>query len=117
MFDMFEDLFNRVYLTEVFSGPINGADAFFNYKFDGRKWKTVLEKEIPAGPSDEFASRYLVLDRKFKTVRYVEVEDYLTDDAAEQKWLAKQMSVIENLQDEERETNLHLQYKMFSEEE
>jgi dihydrofolate reductase len=113
MFEMFEDLFNRVYLTEVFSGEIPGADAFFKYKFDRRQWKTISQEEVPAGPHDQFPTRYTVLDRKFETVRYVEVEDYLTDDEAKQKWLSGQMAVIKN--PEKRESAKNYQYKMFSE--
>jgi dihydrofolate reductase len=113
MFEMFEDLFNRVYLTEVFSGEIPGADAFFKCKFDRRQWKTISQEEVPAGPHDQFPTRYTVLDRKFETVRYVEVEDYLTDDEAKQKWLSGQMAVIKN--PEKRESAKNYQYKMFSE--
>ena len=115
MFDMFEDLFNRVYLTEVFTGNIPGADAFFHYQFDRRKWQSVLEKDVPAGPHDEFSTRYMVLDRKFKKVRYVEVEDYLTDDEAKKKWLSEKMALIKNAPKAKSE-KLQLQYKMFSEE-
>jgi hypothetical protein len=45
-------------------------------------------------------------------VRYIEVEDYLTDDEAKQKWLSDQMAVIKN--PEKRESAKNYQYKMFS---
>lgn len=115
MFEIFKDLFNRVYLTEVLANEIKGADAYFHYKFDRRKWETVIEEDIPAGPHDEFPTRYSVLDRKFKKVRYVEVEDYLTDDEAKKKWLSEKMGVLNSAQ-ETKVKSLQLQYKMFPEE-
>jgi len=115
MFDMFKDLFNRVYLTEVIASEIKGADAFFDYKFDRRKWKTVSEEEFQAGPNDEFPTRYSVLERKFKTVRYVDVEDYFTGDDAKKRWLSEKMAVIEGAPKTTAKP-MQLQYKMFTEE-
>jgi dihydrofolate reductase len=116
MFDMFEDLFNRVYLTEVISGKIPGADAFFDYKFDGRKWATILEEDIPAGPQDQFPTRYKILDRKFKTVRYVEVENYFTSDDDTSKWAEAQIKSAKDRRKPKADETLQLQYKLFSEE-
>jgi dihydrofolate reductase len=115
MFEMFKDLFNRVYLTEVFTNGIKGADAFFDYKFDLRKWKTIFKEEIPAGPHDDFPACYSVLERKFKTVRYVDVEDYFTDDDTKKRWLSEKMTLIKDAPKNTAES-LQLQYKMFSEE-
>jgi dihydrofolate reductase len=115
MFEMFKDLFNRVYLTEVFTNEIKGADAFFDYKFDLRKWKTIFKEEIPAGPHDDFPACYSVLERKFKTVRYVDVEDYFTDDDTKKRWLSEKIALIKDAPKTTAES-LQLQYKMFSEE-
>ena len=115
MFDMFNDLFNRVYLTEVLTSGIKGADAFFDYKFDLRKWKTILKEEIPASPHDDFPTCYSVLERKFKTVRYVDVEDYFTDDDTKKRWLSEKMALIKGAP-KNPTGPLQLQYKMFSEE-
>jgi dihydrofolate reductase len=115
MFDMFQDLFNRVYLTEVLTSGIKGADAFFDYNFDGRKWKTIHQENIPAGPLDEYPTSYSILERKSKTVRYVEVEDYFTDDDSKKRWLSEKMSLLKNTPKDAAET-FQLQYKMFSEE-
>ena len=115
MFEMFKDLFNRVYLTEVLTTEIKGADAYFDYKFDLRKWKTIIKEEIPAGPHDDFPTRYSVLERKFKTVRYVDVEDYFTDDDTKKRWLSEKIALIKDAPKHTTES-LQLQYKMFSEE-
>ncbi len=115
MFDMFKDLFNRVYLTEVFADKIKGADAYFDYKFDRRKWRTIFSEDFPLGPNDDFPTRYSILERKFKTVRYVDVEDYLTDDESKKKWLSEKIALIEGAQKIPAKP-LQLQYKMFSEE-
>ena len=114
MFDMFEDLFNRVYLTEVLVDKIPGADAFFDYKFDRRQWQPIVQEEVPIGPHDEFATRYTVMDRKFKKVRYVEVEDYFTDDEPKKKWLSEKMALIQRPLKGAKADTFQLQYKMFS---
>jgi hypothetical protein len=115
MFEMFVDLFNRVYLTEVMSGKLPGADAFFDYKFDRRQWKTTFVQETPAGPHDQFPTRYSILDRKFKTVRYVEVEDYYTGGDASARWVADQMALLKDRQRPKNSEELQLQYRLFSE--
>jgi dihydrofolate reductase len=114
MFEMFKDLFNRVYLTEVFASGIKDADAFFDYDFDRRKWKAIHEEKIEAGPYDEFATNYCILERKAKTVRYVEVEDYLTDDESKKRWLSEKLALVKSAPKNANE-KLQLQYKMFSE--
>jgi dihydrofolate reductase len=115
MFEMFKDLFNRIYLTEVIANDIKGADAFFDYKFDGRKWKTIHEEKIEAGPHDEFATNYCILERKYKKVRYVEVEDYLTDDESKKRWLSEKLVLAKSAL-KNPDKKFQLQYKMFSEE-
>jgi len=96
MYKLYGRLCNRIHLTQIFTPmkPREG-DAIFGYDADGRQWKTLEEVEIPAGPQDDFPSRYTVLDRKFKTVRYVELEDFYTGGADRRKWIASQLEKIE----------------------
>jgi dihydrofolate reductase len=95
MYELFSDLGNRVHLTEVFAPLPRGAgDAFFDREFDRRKWQVVLEEEVPAGPNDEYPSKYTVYDRKAKSVRYVELEKYLTENGDSERWILDQNNRI-----------------------
>jgi dihydrofolate reductase len=95
MYKLYGHLCNRIHLTQIFA-PIKPqkGDAIFEYETDGRQWQTLHEEEIPSGPQDDFPSRYTVLDRKFKTVRYVELEDFYTGGADRRKWVASQLDTI-----------------------
>ena len=95
MYQEFEKLGNRVHLTEVFTPmPREAGDAYFDKEFDGRRWRALFEEEVPKGPQDEFPSRYTLYDRKIKTVRYVELEDYLTDGVDRKNWIKEQFQKV-----------------------
>ena len=95
LYAAFEELFNKVHLTEVFTGsPSEPSDAVFSFKIDRRQWKTLEEFEIPAGSHDDFPSRYSVLERKIKTVRYVDLQDFYTDREARNVWIRKNRELI-----------------------
>ncbi len=97
MYQLFSDLGNRVHLTEVFAPlPREVGDAHFDREFDGRKWKISHQEDIPAGPHDDYASRYTIYDRRAKTVRYVELENYLTQGRDRKRWVAEQYDRIRN---------------------
>lgn len=95
MYQLFSDLGNRVHLTEVFAPlPREAGDAHFDREFDRRKWNVLLEEEVPAGPHDDYPSRYTIYDRRTKTVRYIELKDYLTRDNND--WISEQLKKIRN---------------------
>lgn len=95
MYALYGKLCNRLHLTQIFvTLQPRAGDAKFEYPIDLRQWKMEAETEIPAGPHDDYPSRYEIYDRKFKTVRYVELEDYFTDSEGRQKWLSKQLREI-----------------------
>lgn len=97
MYQLFSKLGNRVHLTEVFAPlPREAGDAHFDREFDRRQWKILFEEEFPAGPNDDYPSRYTVYDRKTKTVRYVELEDYFTQGADRERWVSEQFDKIRN---------------------
>ena len=95
MYKLYGRLCNRIHLTQIFTlmKPEQG-DAIFEYEIDGRQWRTIHEEDVQAGPNDDFPTRYTVLDRKFKTVRYVELEDFYTGGADRRKWVASQIETI-----------------------
>jgi dihydrofolate reductase len=95
LYSAFDDLFNKIHLTEVFTKQsLEDGDATFDFHLDKRKWKTLEKITIPAGPHDEYLSEYSVLERKTKTVRYVELENYYTARDIKKKWIADQTEII-----------------------
>jgi dihydrofolate reductase len=118
MYKIFGDLFNKIYLTEVFTGDAlrrETNDAIFDFRIDNRKWKTIETASIPAGPTDDFPSRFTMLERKIKTVRYVEVENYYTEAESRKKWVREQLDKIKILEktNAARPLNVPYQYKLF----
>lgn len=114
MYSLFEKLGNRVHLTEVFT-PMKreGGDAYFDKEFDLRKWSKLCEEDVPAGPFDEFPSRYTIYDRKRKTARYVQLKDYLTTPTDRQNWINEQLKKIENSVEQGSPHPVPFQYRMF----
>ena len=95
LYAAFEDLFNKVHLTEVFTqSPPEPDDAVFPFKLDRRQWKTLETTEVAAGPNDDLPSRYSIVERKIKTARYVDLQDYLTDREARNDWVKKKSDLI-----------------------
>jgi dihydrofolate reductase len=98
MYRLFGDLFNKIYVTDVLTGDAlhrEPSDAVFEYDFDYRKWQTLESKDIPAGPNDDYPSKYSVLERKTKTVRYVEAKDYYSEVQSKKAWLQRQLELYE----------------------
>jgi len=96
MYKMFEKLFNKIYLTEVLTDKKLPGDTTFNFRLDKRRWSTCEEKDFPAGPNDQYPSRFRVLERKRKWVRYVEINEFYTDSAARRHWLSHQLDLFED---------------------
>lgn len=95
MYQQFKKLGNRVHLTEVFAPlPREAGDAYFDQQFDGRQWKTLIEEEVPKGPHDEYPSRYTLYERRIKTVRYVELEDYYSQAVDRRVWINEQYQKV-----------------------
>ena len=115
MYAMFNKLFNKIYLTEVLTGKELPGDAKFHFRLDKRQWQTFTDENISAGPDDEYPSRYRVLERKTKRVRYVEVKEFYTDSVARQRWITRQLDLFEDYktQNERKPFVIPYQYKLF----
>jgi dihydrofolate reductase len=115
MYTMFERLFNKIYLTEVLTGKELPGDAKFRFRIDKRQWETHLDEQIPAGPHDEYPSRFRVLERKRKFVRYVVINEFYTDGVARQRWIARQLDLFEDFRakNEHKPFVIPYQYKLF----
>jgi dihydrofolate reductase len=117
MYNIFYKLFNKIYLTEVLTGKQLPGDATFGFRIDKRQWETFADDSLAAGPHDQYPSRFRILERKRKWVRYVEVNEFYTDAAARQNWLTRQLDLFEDYKTQ----NVHkpfvipYQYKLFAE--
>jgi len=117
MYSMFLKLFNKIYLTEVLTGKKIAGDATFPFRVDKRKWNTILDENYPAGPHDEYPSRYRILERRRKWVRYVEVNEFYTDRALRSNWINHQLDLFEDYKNRHPKQPyvIPYQYKLFEE--
>lgn len=106
VYKMYSDLVNKVFLTEVFSDFPEG-DAFFHESFDRRKWNVVEERNYEASDSDQFPFKISVLERRMRTVRQRDINEFLTEDSYASHWERSQVfakaSSFEQLPDEQFE--------------
>jgi dihydrofolate reductase len=120
MYRVFRDLFNKIYLTEVITGHAlqrTESDALFEYKIDNRQWHTIETQQIPPGPHDDYPSRFTVLERRTKTVRYVEVQDYYTEVQSRKIWLQRQLDLFGETtkRSPNKPLSIPYQFKLFEE--
>lgn len=117
MYKIFYKLFNKIYLTEVLTGKQLPGDATFDFRIDKRQWETFEDRHFSVGPNDQYPSRFRILERKRKWVRYVEINEFYTHTAARQNWLTRQLDLFEDY----RTQNVHkafvipYQFKLFEE--
>lgn len=76
---LFDRYINVIFLTDVFSGPING-DAKFERQFDKREWWYRYEKEFPKSDIDDFPFRISCIVRRKPFHRYASKHDLFSDD-------------------------------------
>jgi dihydrofolate reductase len=117
MYRMFNKLFNKIFLTEVLTRKQIPGDATFEFKLDGRQWDTLEDQNFPAGPRDEYPSRFRVLSRKRKWVRYVEVNEFYSDAVTRKNWVARQLDLFEDYktQNPHKPLVVPYQYQLFKE--
>jgi dihydrofolate reductase len=63
IYGIFDRFINRIFLTDVNTGPING-DAKFDYDFDPKEWYFKYEREFPRSDLDDFSFRISYLVRR-----------------------------------------------------
>jgi dihydrofolate reductase len=87
----FEKYINKIFLTDVNTGPING-DAKFDFEFPVSEWYFKFEKEFPRTEVDDFAFRisYLVRRRDEHRERFI-TEFKKSNPLFEQNWAAYQV--------------------------
>jgi dihydrofolate reductase len=90
IFEMFSDLFNKVYLTEVISDNVVG-DTTFDIEFKYPQWKALESRDLPAGPGDQYPSKFSVFAKRDKTTRYRTLPEYFTDAKQRQQWIQQNL--------------------------
>jgi dihydrofolate reductase len=79
IYQSFEDLFNKIYLTEVHISHLHG-DAFFDYKFDMRRWAEVSRVRHTKSNDDQYDFDYIIYERRLATVRQTELSVFLKEE-------------------------------------
>jgi len=94
IFEMFSDLFNKVYLTEVLAN-VEG-DAKFDFEFKYPYWQKIKEENSPQSDMDQYPSRFLVFKKRDKTTRFRIFPDFLTDAESRREWVRQNLPKITN---------------------
>jgi dihydrofolate reductase len=81
IYNLFDKYINMIYLTDVYSGPING-DAKFERNFDNREWWFRFEKEFPKSDIDDFPFRISCIVRRKPFHRFVAKNEFAGGDKA-----------------------------------
>lgn len=100
-----KDLYNRVYLTEVFHDFPSG-DSFFPYSFDKRKWSLVEELDFRASETDQYPFRFVTLDKRSKTVRTRFISDFMTGSEKSNAW--RERAILEHAKWEKKQPTVNV---------
>lgn len=79
IYSAFEEILNKVWLTQVFTGRING-DAKFEYKFSSDEWWTPYEQEFKAGEVDDYPFRITCYIRRRQVHRKRLIDEFRASD-------------------------------------
>ena len=85
MYELFGDLVNKVYLTEVIA-EVEG-DAFFPMKFPAKIWKTLDENYVGRSESDEYPHKFTIYQRRDRRNRYKFVRQFMTEIEQKRAWI------------------------------
>ena len=79
IYNLFHKYINVVFLTDVFSGPMNG-DAKFEKIFDAREWWFRFEREFPKTEIDDFPFRISCIVRRKPFHRFASKNEFSDGD-------------------------------------
>nr|WP_196107293.1 MULTISPECIES: dihydrofolate reductase [unclassified Ochrobactrum] len=94
IYDLFNEFINKVFLTDVFCGNING-DAKFPYEFPKEHWRYISEEEFSKSDIDDHAFRITCLIKRKPTDRFKSREAVLRSDPQIAAFLDKYIDFIE----------------------
>jgi dihydrofolate reductase len=90
MYSLFDELVNKIYLTQVFEDFL--GDSFFKKQFTTRQWKFVEEQDYPKNyEGDDYPHRFSILQRRDRKYRYEFVSQFFTDKLEKHEWLKNQI--------------------------
>ncbi|SFL38967.1 dihydrofolate reductase [Methylobacterium pseudosasicola] len=76
IYELFKELFTKIYLTEV-QHKFECGDAHFRERFDLREWDLIKRNDFKASDVDQYDFTISVLERKIKYTRHRKIEDFL----------------------------------------
>lgn len=86
IYSIFDRYINKLFLTDVFSGPING-DAKFDFEFPTDEWYYRYEKEFPKSDIDDFPFRISYIVRRKQVHRERMMTEFMhRDPRFESNW-------------------------------
>jgi dihydrofolate reductase len=89
-YDLFGNLANKVYLTEVFADVL--GDSFFVRNFPKKQWKLISEQDFSKNPDgDDYDYRFSIRERKDRKNRYAFVSRFFSDRVEKDGWLNEQV--------------------------
>ena len=94
MYELFGDLVNKVYLTEVIA-DIQG-DAFFAMKFPPKIWKTLEEQYVPRSERDDYPHKFTVYQRRDRKNRYKFVRQFMTEIEQKKAWIKNNIEDVKS---------------------
>ena len=109
IYDILYKYINKIFLTDVFCGNING-DAKFDYDFDISEWYFKFEREYQISPVDDHPFRVSCLLRRKPVHRERSFKEFMKRGSEfEREWesfLSLQSQVDENAENGEKQLNL-----------
>jgi dihydrofolate reductase len=114
VYGIFEDIVDKLYLTEVQVQNALGhrpTDAVFDYEPTEPAWRTLESHEVPAGPRDDFPSRYMVLERRARRTRTIDLKRHDGTSGSAAEWLNEQMITLDRISQENAMVPITLPYR------
>lgn len=96
IYDLFNEFINKVILTDVYCGNING-DAKFPYDFLPSDWRFISEKEYPKSEIDDHSFRITQMIKRKPKDRYKSRESVLRSDPEVAAFLDRYIDLMENV--------------------
>lgn len=92
MYELFSDIVNKIYLTDVFADV--PGDAFFTASFPLKRWKCLFEEDYSKNyDGDQFSHRFSIYERRERRYRYKFLTNFYTDKEEKLAWLEKQLKL------------------------
>jgi Xaa-Pro aminopeptidase len=92
VYEEFKQIFNKVYLTEVYA-DVRG-DAYFNYDFDAKNWQLIEERKYEKSDVDQYPFAIKTFKKREVRARKRRLSSFLKPDETLKAWEAEQLEKI-----------------------